>query len=303
MTDSGSVLLGVPSWQGDYWAEWNSTSLLIVTFGVVDPNSAPVVGQFTVSCQPGNDIIAAASRSEECASTSPPLVGSWGYTAPTLVSIRSFVADDPDDADEVCSAGDQLTITFSGPTDIGRLGTAGPLFAGSLGATGLDGGIGGGGSGGGGGGGSMGFGEPLLSGGALDELLELSPKPIGANLTAEWRDAATLVLTIASPGTPPPQLGQLRVSVRHAAALRDAARSSVRTTATSLPLAGDCGRPPQPVGFTAADDDDADAVCSTGDVLTLIFDRPTDRPPVDSRLALDRLLTFSQVRVRGEGGG
>ena len=103
------------------------------------------------------------------------------------------------------------------------------------------------------------------------------------------------------PSAPPPPtlygydwLGNLRVSIRHGAALRDVNQQSRRSTPTSPPLTGDCGRPPQIVRFEATDADDMDNSCAHGDVLTLGFDRPTDRPIATTRVEIDRLLTFSQ---------
>lgn len=167
---------------------------------------------------------------------------------------------------------------------------------------------------------------PLVSGGALDALLEYSPPQPALNLSASWRDASTLVLTVlaaegdsegdaesgSGSGAVAPaadaasgatsstiRLGEFRVSTRAAAALRDADQASVRTVVTSPPLTGSCGRPPQIAGFTASDPDDADAVCAAGDTLTLTFDRPTDQPPAATRVEVDRLLEFSQVHALG----
>jgi hypothetical protein len=91
------------------------------------------------------------------------------------------------------------------------------------------------------------------------------------------------------------RLGEFRATTRARAALRDAAQTSVHTVTTSPALSGSCGRPPQIAAFIAADPDDADAVCSDGDVYTLHFDRATDQPPASSRVEIDRLLAFSQA--------
>ena len=55
---------------GDYWAYWNTSQLLVPTFGLVDAASAPPVGAWRVEC------VAAACA----AAPSPPLAGAWGYT-------------------------------------------------------------------------------------------------------------------------------------------------------------------------------------------------------------------------------
>ena len=191
----------------DYWAEWNSSTLLRITFGVVDVTDSrrpPAVGAFTATCRPGNAIQSAAAPSAECSSTSPALRGSFGYPLPPeTISILSFVAYDADDADAICGAGDTLSITFNAPTDraeLGGLGAAagfgipgaaeGPppaeLWSGQPNAQPNAGG-------GGAGGGAGGSGSPV---GVLDELLEFSP-PIGhVNISGQWQSDAVLVLTV-----------------------------------------------------------------------------------------------------------
>ena len=92
---------------GDYWAYWNTSQLLVLTFGLVDAASAPPVGAWRVEC------VAAACA----AAPSPPLVGAWGYRAPATLAIDALVAADADDADVAFSAGDTLTVRFAEPTD------------------------------------------------------------------------------------------------------------------------------------------------------------------------------------------
>ena len=88
----------------DYWAEWNSSTLLRITFGVVaaaDAAKPPAIGGLVATCVPGNNIQSAAAPSAECSSASPALRGSWGYPLPpTSLSIVSFVALDADNAEE-----------------------------------------------------------------------------------------------------------------------------------------------------------------------------------------------------------
>ena len=321
---------------GDYWAHWNSTTLLVITFGVVDPESAPLIGSFTVACRAGNDIRSGAAPAGECSSTSPPLRGSWGYTHPPSVSITSFTASDPDDADEVCGVGDRLTITFNVPTNRAQLSGIGGAIGGATSGPSP---------------------APLLSGGgALDQLLEFVPAIPEANISAAWLNDQVLELHVmgslmvadeagdaspdASSGSDGSEsssgsgddasgsgsgsgalddgsgdsvgsgllpagdahrvalfewLGELRVSIRPGAALRDASESSAKTSTTSPPLDGDCGLPPQIVAFEAVDADDGDVVCGMGDTVALRFDRPTDMPPARTRVEVDRLITFSQA--------
>ena len=91
--------------RGDYWAFWNTSSLLVVHFGVVEAESAPVPGEFQVRCRAAATaaILPRGASSGGCEGSSPPLRGAWGYVRPSLVEISSVVAYDPDDGDEVCA--------------------------------------------------------------------------------------------------------------------------------------------------------------------------------------------------------
>ena len=91
--------------RGDYWAFWNTSRLLIVHFGVVEADSAPVPGVFRVSCRAAatEAILPQGTSNGRCEGSSPPLRGAWGYARPSLVEISSIVAHDPDDGDEVCT--------------------------------------------------------------------------------------------------------------------------------------------------------------------------------------------------------
>ena len=53
--------------RGDYWAFWNTSSLLVVHFGVVEAESAPVPGEFQVRCR------AAATAAAREASWAPTI--------------------------------------------------------------------------------------------------------------------------------------------------------------------------------------------------------------------------------------
>ena len=89
--------------RGDYWAFWNTSSLLVVHFGIVNVESAPVPGVFQVRCRAAatEAILPRDASSGGCEGSSPPLRGAWGYVRPSLVEISSVVAYDPDDGDEV----------------------------------------------------------------------------------------------------------------------------------------------------------------------------------------------------------
>ena len=168
----------------DYWGVWNTSSLLLITFGrdVAAPEVAasPAIGHFTATCRPGNDIQSAAAPSSECSSVSPPLRGAWGYPLPPeTLSIQSFVALDADNADDVCASGDTLTITFNVPTDRAALGGLGGAVAGAMGGPEP---------------------APLVTEagmlGALNDLLEFSPPIPNANLSAAWASDSVLVITV-----------------------------------------------------------------------------------------------------------
>ena len=186
--------------RGDYWAFWNTSSLLVVHFGVVEAESAPVPGEFQVRCRAAATaaILPRGASSGGCEGSSPPLRGAWGYTRPSLVEISSVVAYDPDDGDEVCacaggsagggspsdspstqlshphagprqvfSAGDVLTLRFSTPTNrAGRDPEAGEL-----------------------------------SPEEVEALLAWSPHPTGAAFVANWSDdSAGLTLRVTEAG-------------------------------------------------------------------------------------------------------
>ena len=53
--------------------------------------------------------------------------------------------------------------------------------------------------------------------------------------------------------------------------------------------------------FQASDPDNGDESYAEGDVFTLTFDKPTDTPAVETRLAIDTLLSFSQAKRRRHG--
>ena len=182
--------------RGDYWAFWNTSSLLVVHFGVVEAESAPVPGEFQVRCRAAATaaILPRGASSGGCEGSSPPLRGAWGYVRPSLVEISSVVAYDPDDGDEVCacasgsaggrspstqvshphagprqvfSAGDVLTLRFSTPTNrAGRDPEAGEL-----------------------------------SPEEVEALLAWTPHPTGAAFVANWSDdSAGLTLRVTEAG-------------------------------------------------------------------------------------------------------
>ena len=63
--------------RGDYWAFWNTSSLLVVHFGVVEAESAPVPGEFQVRCRAAATaaILPRDASSGGCEGSSPPLRG------------------------------------------------------------------------------------------------------------------------------------------------------------------------------------------------------------------------------------
>lgn len=158
---------------GDYWAFWNSSSVLVVHFGVVDAATAPAVGSFRVSCRAAAaEVILGNASGGGCVGSSPPLRGAWGYRRPSLVSLASAAAHDPDDGDEEFSAGDVLTLRFSTPTD--RAGRDAAL------------------------------GE--LSMAEISDLLWFHPHPAGSTFAANWSDdSASLTLVVREAGAPPPR--------------------------------------------------------------------------------------------------
>ena len=263
---------------------WLSPSLFEVT--LLDPPTTyehlSTGADYSVSCQPGAPIFlqlsaeASPSSSARCCASAPGAVGQAATTCPSPTEatgsfgqlplgpyVTAATADDPDDGDALAgllSAGDQLRLIFSAPTSM-------PL--------------------------------PLDASRLITVLLDGNPFDVGT-WSGNWTSADVLTLTFApqtsTNAAPLPLLADLSARLK----IRCSAVSNITTPAlpsgapTSLacgqalppgsqsppppvPIIGDFGAPVPTISVaTSYDPDDRDAIFSVGDVIALIFPRPTD---------------------------
>jgi hypothetical protein len=171
-------------------------------------------------------------------------------------SITSLVAADPDSGDAVYGNGDTITVRFSEQTN-----------------------------------------QPAVATKAnLDALFTFS-QSLGTSYVGVWINPSTLVITtLDSTGATPPAVGSLTLTVKASSNLKNAAGTSLASTATSPLLDGSFGDKvgPSIVSFVADDPDNSDSIFSSGDTLTIRFDDATNQPAVATKANLDALFTFSQ---------
>ena len=217
--------------------------------------------------------------------------GDFGAPPPMIARALSY---DPDQADGVLSAGDVISISFAQPTDRAGL----PLLT------------------------------PLARE-MIDRLFVLTP-PLSANATfvALWADDSTLNLTLSSTGLTPELESTWAVPTSiacvcaaptnqtgHSGVPHCRDPSGIHFAHAHLSQAGELSCPSLPVAFDpgsswgtrpgpalarviAADPDDNDAIYSSNDTLTLVFDGPTNLGgyALGERLSkpeVDGLFTFS----------
>ena len=115
--------------------------------------------------------------------------------------IQALIADDPDSGDAVYGNDDTITVKFSEPTN-----------------------------------------EPLVATNTdVNNLLSFSQN-IGSDITGSWATSSTLVLTVkSSNGATPPAIGELTVTVKGSANLKNAAGTSLTSASTSPTLTGSFG--------------------------------------------------------------
>jgi len=185
-----------------YTGKWKNPLTLEITVGDSTGGTA-TVGVLTLTVNAGANLKNAENTSLVSTSLSPTLTGSFGEKEGP--SIKSLVADDPDNSDSIFSNGDTLNIRFNEPTN-----TPDPAPAG-------------------------------LSKTDLDALFTFSQE-IGDSYSGSWIDSSTLVITILDSTTDsPPEVGALRLTVKASANLKDAASSSFPSTAVSPFLSGSFG--------------------------------------------------------------
>ena len=129
----------------------------------------------------------------------------------------------------------------------------------------------------------------------IDTLFTFS-QSIGDNYVGSWTSPTVLEIRIVDSGTATPQIDALTLTVNPGGNLKNAASTSLPSTATSPALTGSFGDKTGPAitSLKADDPDSADAVFSNGDTITVRFSEATNQPAVTTKANLDALFTFSQ---------
>ena len=129
----------------------------------------------------------------------------------------------------------------------------------------------------------------------LDTLFTFLPPLVGAELTGNFIDPETLILTTINSGTTDPQPGEFTISVT-GGDLRSGTGTSLASDSTSPALVGDFGQKAGPSirAIVADDPDNSDSIFSNEDTITVKFSEPTNQPAVATKADLDRLFIFSQ---------
>ena len=181
-----------------------------------------------------------------------PISGSVGAVG--TPAIDRVVASDPDDLDLAYGAGDTLTVVFGIATDRSEDTQPG-----------------------------VHSGDRLF----VDSLFAFNAQ-LGQDYSGEWLDDSQFVVTIIDAGwRPAPQFdsaGQAMAasnctaSVRANVVVRNLASTSLPLNGTSPELSGNVGldAPPKLISIRGEDPDLGDATVSSGDRITLAFDRATD---------------------------
>ncbi|KAH3742736.1 calcium-binding protein [Pelomyxa schiedti] len=169
-------------------------------------------------------------------------------------TITSMVASDPDNGDAIFSAGDTITLTFSEPTN-----------------------------------------QPAVDTKSNVDALLTFTQSLGLNYTGKWETSSLLRLTIQNPLGGSPIISTTTATVKKAGNLKDQNNLSFPSNGTSPPLTGNWGTlsGPNITLLKATDPDNGDAIFSTGDVLVIVFNVDTTRPPVTTKAQVDSLIKFS----------
>lgn len=242
-----------------YSGIWANARTLQIT--IVSPATATVstasIGHLSFTVKATGNLKNQAETSLASTAVSPPLSGTFGTAAGPF--FLSLVANDPDGGDAVYGAGDTITATFSAPTN-------------------------------------QPFG-PSLDKANLDSLFTFSQN-LGADYTGVWTNPVTLVITIQNPsGAAPPSVGTLQLTVKSGGNLRGQANTSLPSVALSSPLSGNFGTKAGPAIVSLVASDPKNPVGNSydnGDIITVTFNEPTNRPPVGSVANLKSLFDFKQ---------
>ncbi len=187
-----------------YTGTWTTPFILRIT--ITDATNADAqIGVLTATVKTSANLKNAPNTSQASADTSPELVGSFGEREGP--SIKSVVADDPDNGDAIYSNGDTITVRFSEPTN-----EPDPTS-----------------------------GTAELTRDDVDTIFAFS-QYLGDDYKGEWINPVTLRITILDSTTDdPPAVGDLVVVVQEDGNLKNADGTSLASTATSPELAGSFG--------------------------------------------------------------
>ncbi|MGI0010277.1 MAG: hypothetical protein ACREAE_02625, partial [Nitrosopumilaceae archaeon] len=265
----------------NYVGEWINPSTLVIT--IVDSTGAtpPAVGELTLTGRVSKvteNLKNAAKTSSIYTGTSPSLKGSFTSLAGPYIS--ELVANDPDGTNAAYSNGDTISVKFSESTNV-LYTTATPqvLPSGLVILT------------------------PLLTKSQVDALFTFS-QSLGNNYVGEWINPSTLVITIVdSTGATPPAVGELTLTIKASANIKNEAGTSIASTYTSPPLLGHFG------GFiqTAEVADGGVASMSLPSGVVLELEPPSQEsgtfevewtevePIVDDRIKTNSIFKFSPL--------
>ena len=138
-----------------------------------------------------------------------------------------------------------------------------------------------------------------VSGTRLSSLLEFS-SPLGATVTGVWNSATTLILTIndaTGASLTDTAIGTVTLSIKAAANLRSADKSSPAASATNAAVTGTWGphTAPQISATVAADASPLQAGIGNGDTVTITFNKATNQvaPSAATKAGVASLFTLS----------
>jgi hypothetical protein len=247
LLDFGSQSLGT-----QYTGAWSDAMTLVITVTDATGGDLAIGATVTVIEDGAADLTNAAGTSFVSISAGT-VTGDWGSTA--TPAIVSATADDPDNADDVLSSGDTLTIVFDRNTNIPAVATTADT----------------------------------------DDLVDFGAQLLGTDYTGTWSDARTLVITVVDAATGDLLIGAtVSIKDTGAAPLTNQSGTSAASTASAT-IVGDWGVIPAPeiTSVVADDADDLDGVLSDGDALTISFDMDTNEVAVATKADIDGLVAFA----------
>ncbi|MFC1671673.1 hypothetical protein ACFL01_00920 [Planctomycetota bacterium] len=260
----GLIDFGGKSLGTSYVGVWTDSKTLTISVTDGTGGTLSTSDSIFVKSDGTNDLTNAAGTSP--ASMAYGIVtGNWGSTTaiPTLVDVE---ADDPDDADNMLSNNDTLTLTFDTNTNQPLVDTKSDV----------------------------------------DGLVDWRGKSLGTDYTGKWLDAKTLKITVvdATAGTLTVS-DTLFILADGTYDLKNAWGTSSPSQSQGM-VTGDWGDTmavPNIEKVEADDPDDADTVFSDGDTITITFDTNTNEPPVATMAEVDGLISFGSKVLGADYAG